>query len=301
MKTGLAALVHPRCVSEFFDQYRTGKPFVVHGNDEHTGALTKLPFLASLDALLKSWPTSVAAHLPDVRDEASSIEATPKDARKLFDSGMGLLFNEANEISDVLRGWLGDIRKDLGLPDLTYGRCLIYATPQGQGTAAHFDQNINFVLQMRGTKTWTLAANEHVAHPLTRHTIGLATDPELATYVERPLPTAMPEQTQSFVLHPGSLLFVPRGCWHSTVAHNDALALNFTYTAPTWIDLLTAALRSRLALLAEWRETADGVSDPGKREAAVQRLDELLLGLVQDLPHWRAEDILDATETVATD
>lgn len=301
MKIGLAALVHPRSVSEFFSQYRKGQPFVVHGNDEHTGALTELPFLASLDALLRSWPTSVAAHLPDVRDEASSVEANPKDARKLFDSGMGLLFNDANEISDVLSQWLDGIRKDLGLPDLTYGRCLIYATPEGNGTAAHFDQNINFVLQIRGTKAWTLAANKHVAYPMTRHTMGLATDPELATYVERPLPTAMPEQTESFVLQPGSLLFVPRGYWHSTVAHDDALSLNFTYTAPTWIDLLTAALRSRLALCPEWRQTADGVSDPAQREAAAQRFDELLLGLVEDLPHWRAEDILDATETVVAD
>lgn len=296
MKTGLAALVHPRSIAEFFDHYRAGQPFVVHHGGQHTAPLTELPLLASLDALLKSWPSSIQAHLPDVRDEASSIQTTSKDAQKLFDVGMGLLFNDADEILPVLRRWQHDIRKDLGLPDLTYGRCLIYATPSAKGTAAHFDQNINFVLQIHGTKVWTLAANDHVVHPMTRHTMGLATDPELATYAEGVLPSSMPQQSESVVLAPGSLLFVPRGYWHSTEAQDDALSLNFTYTAPTWIDLLTAALRSRLALSAQWRETADGVSDPAKREAAVQRFDELLLGLVQDLPHWQAAEILNATE-----
>ena len=297
MKTGLAALIHPRKLTDFFDHYHQGQPFVVHNHCETIAALTSLPFLASLDALLKSWPLSIEAHLPDVRDEAGSIDTTAKDAQKLFNSGMGLLFSEANLISPVLQEWLIRLRKDLGLPALTYGRCLIYATPHGKGTAPHFDHNTNFVLQIRGTKMWTLAPNHHAIHPMSRHTMGLMPDPELRTYLDSPLPTTMPEPTLSFELRPGSMLFVPRGFWHCTSAQGDALSLNFTFTAPTWIDLFTAALRGRLALSHEWRETADGVSDPNKREAATARFDQLLSGLIDELPHWRAADILDVTET----
>jgi 50S ribosomal protein L16 3-hydroxylase len=288
MTPGLAALLHPRSDGEFFASLAADEPFVVHGLQASVQALTELPFLRSLAAMLGSWPNSVQVHLPDVADEASSIEATPADARKLFANGMGLLFNDVHAVSPVLSEWLAAIRGDLGVSALTQGRCLVYATPAGKGTAPHFDQNINFVLQLHGTKTWKLAANEQVERPMTRHTMGQALDPELETYAHAPMPDEMPAHARSIVLRPGSLLFVPRGVWHATSAASDAMSLNFTYTAPTWIDLLMAALRSRLALASEWRETAF--------PAAAEQFDALLRELADDALHWNAADILAATE-----
>ena len=296
MKTGLSALIHPHTPADFMALYESNEPFVVHHTDEYIKPLTGLPFLASLGALLNSWPAKIQAHLPDVRDESSSIDTTSADAQKLFDNGMGLLFNEAQNISPLLTQWLDEIRKDLGLSALTYGRCLMYATPAGKGTAPHFDQNINFVLQVHGEKTWYMAPNEHVINPMTRHAMGTPTDPELMGYIEKPFPTMMPKDAQKIILKPGSLLFVPRGYWHSTEAQEDALSLNFTFTAPTWIDLFTAALRSRLALSPEWRETANWISNPETRDEAEDTLDILLASLVDDLPNWSAEGILGATD-----
>ncbi|WPU63590.1 JmjC domain-containing protein [Peredibacter starrii] len=284
MKTGLAALINSS--AEFQKAFKENRPFVVHNNFENLKPLTSLPFLNSLDDLLNSWPMPIQAHLPDVRDEASSIDTTNKDARKLFDNGMGLLFNEAHLISPVLTDWLEEIRQNLGLPMMTIGRCLMYATPDGKGTAPHFDQNINFVIQVHGTKKWILAPNETVENPLTRHTMGLEPDPELASYLEAPMPTKMPHETMSFELKPGSVLFVPRGVWHETEADGNALSLNFTYTAPSWIDLFSTALRGRLAQSPEWRAMAQ------KSEV---ELDALLDMIKADLPHWRARDVLEAT------
>lgn len=289
MKTILSALIAPHTPVDFFKKYEQNEPFIVHGNVAHLRPITDLPFLSSLNALLNSWPHSIQAHLPDVRDEASSIETTGKDGQKLFDNGMGLLFNEVQTISPLLSGWLQELQKDLGLSALTYGRCLIYATPDGKGTAAHFDQNINFVIQIHGTKKWKVAPNRHVENPMTRHTMGQPIDPELMSYIAGPFPTEMPEDAVSFDLKPGSILFVPRGSWHATEAEGDALALNFTFTAPTWIDLFSAALRSRLALSPEWRETAD---------LSEHKLDYLLSTLVDDIPNWKASDILSASEGI---
>lgn len=296
MKTGLSALISPLTLNEFFDRFNQNESFVVHHEESSLRPLRDLPFLASLKTLLQSWPKEIHAHLPDVRDEASSIETNTKDAQKLFDNGMGLLFNEAQSLSPLLLQWLEHIRQDLGISALSYARCLIYATPKNKGTAPHFDQNINFVLQVHGEKTWHMAKNESVVNPMTRHTLGLPTDPELASYTLREFPAQMPNPVQTFVLKPGSVLFVPRGCWHSTEAQQDALSLNFTFTAPTWLDLFTAALRSRLALSADWRETATGLVSPHQRESAQLKMDLLLESLVEDLPYWRAADILRSTE-----
>ena len=296
MNRNLSSLIGTENVSEFISCYQENKPFFLEATPPELASVKALPFLTSLDALLNSWPTVIQAHLPDIRDEVSSIDIYPKDAKKIFNNGMGLLFNEADKISPELVQWLSGIKQELGLPTLTYGRCLIYATPDGRGTAPHFDQNINFVLQISGTKKWMMAPNHHVQNPMTRHTMGLETDPELMSYLEAPLPEEMPHDILTFELKPGSLLFVPRGYWHSTEAQGDALALNFTFTAPTWIDLFTMALRSRLSQVPEWRSTADGVSSIEHREMAEMKFNELLAMIVQDLPNWRAEDILGAVE-----
>lgn len=276
----LAALVRPH--------FEANKPFVVHGLDEALSDLTRLPFLESMSTLLKLWPHSVMAHLPKIADEADSIEVSTAVAEKLFNNGMGLLFENAHRISSELTSWLTAIRAELKLSKLTESRCLLYATPQGKGTATHFDQNVNLVLQVHGTKHWWLAENTSVENPLSRHTLGFPIDGELSNYLAAPMPSAMPANAKMITLKPGSLLFVPRGTWHRTEAVSDALSLNFTYSAPTWLDLLSAALRGRLAQSKEWRETAL-VGDS-------EKFDTLLAHLALDVPNWNASDILSVTE-----
>ncbi|HVK60235.1 MAG TPA: cupin domain-containing protein [Bdellovibrionales bacterium] len=296
MKPGLGALLGAASIDGFLNRSWPNEPFSVHGLAFEP--FRKFEILQSIEALLGSWPRVLQAHLPDVSDEASSVDVSPKDAQKLFANKMGLLFNNVETCIPDLREWIDAIRSDLGMPMMTYGRCIAYATPHGKGTAPHFDQNINFVLQLHGTKKWRIAPNRHVENPLVRHTMGLALDPELAPYAQ-PMPTAMPEdETSEIVLKPGSLLFVPRGYWHTTEAEGEALAMNFTFNQPSWADLFTAALRSRLTLSPEWRELADGVSspDPALRTAATRRFDQLLLELTSDIPNWQASDILSATE-----
>ena len=298
-KIGLSAIFGKDKMTEFMEESWPKQPCFIAETSDSLRSMLNFPFLQSLEVLLQIWSKPVQVHLPDVSDESSSIDVNAKDAGKLFSNGMALLFNNAQTLSPELENWLKVLAKDLGLPTSTYGRCIVYATPDGNGTAAHFDQNINFVLQIHGTKQWSIAPNTSVENPTQRFTIGQDLDPELASYAENEMPDEMPAKgRREFTLKPGSLLFVPRGWWHSTEARGEALALNFTFSQPTWADLLTLALRSRLMLSPGWRELADGVTSAnwGKRVTAQNQMDELLAELVQDLPNWRAEDILGATE-----
>jgi 50S ribosomal protein L16 3-hydroxylase len=286
---GLAALLPPETLSELMASYAAGLPYVVHGLGAAASELTDLSFLSSVEALLNSWPHPVSAHLPDAADESSAVYASTVDARKLFDNGMSLLFNDAHTISPQLRKWLAAIRHDLCLSELTQSRCLMYATPKGKGTAPHFDQNVNLVLQLHGEKRWQLAPNTSVMNPMSRHTMGGLVDPELQTYASLPMPEQMPRDCQTVDLSPGSLLLVPRGTWHCTQGISDALALNFTYTAPTWLDIFTTALRSKLAMSSQWRQTA--------APAAPEDFQRLLHELADEAPQWLALDILAVTES----
>lgn len=296
MKNALTSLIKPKTKSEFLKYYRENTAFASHDLSESAAELTELPFLKSLEALFNFWPKTVDCYLPGIADEVNSITTSIETARELFKQGRGLIFNDADTESDVLKKWVDELITELGLSSHTYGRSLIYAIPAGKVTDPHFDQNINFVLQIQGTKTWWVSPNQHVENPMTRHTIGTALDPELASYADK-MPDSFPSDASEFTLKPGSFLFVPRGAWHTTKASNeDTLSISFTLTAPTWIDLLTGAMRARLIQSSHWRETANFVNDKEFYHEAIDKFDLLLEMLANDVPNWQAEDILEATE-----
>ncbi|MBL4684794.1 MAG: cupin-like domain-containing protein [Nannocystaceae bacterium] len=288
MSPGIAALTHPRSTEDLRGHMRAAEPFVVHNRQASLAELLSLPLLRSLDALLAAWPDPVEVFDPEVADEANSVIVGPDEARTQFASGMTLLFSEVQLHAPQLVPWLEAIRADLGVSALTEKRCLVYATPAGTGTGAHFDQNVNFVLQVHGTKRWWLAPNSNVTRPMTRHRLGQPIDPELESYSRLPMPSELPVDRTEIVLEPGSVLFVPRGTWHATHATTDALSLNFTFSAPTWLDVFGAALRSRLALSDDWREAAMPLE--------VATFEALLRDLSDDVVNWHAADILAVTE-----
>jgi 50S ribosomal protein L16 3-hydroxylase len=296
MSKSIESLFKSMSRTEFLEKYTSNSPVVAHGKLESFSELTELPFLESLDHLLDIWPSEVTAYMPGIADEGNSKKVSAPEARDLFSEGSGLCFDDANYFSQLLDEWPQSLRADLGLPMLTNCRSLIYAIKRGEGTSAHFDQNINFIIQISGTKKWWIAPNHHVDNPLTRHTIGIDIDPELASYTEAEMPDKMPADATEYTLEPGSVLFLPRGAWHMTEALSDAVSLNFTFTAPSWIDILSAALRGRLAQSSEWRETANFVNDEQLHPQAIDKFNQLLNELGHEVPHWRAEDILGATE-----
>jgi 50S ribosomal protein L16 3-hydroxylase len=286
----------PNIKSKLSWKLKTNTPLILHNIDENIHELTQLPFLKSLENLIHAWPLPVSAYLPGIADEVNSTKIPVDQAKEYFNKGSGLCFDDANNISPLLTEWPEKLRADLGLSTLTYCRSLIYAIAKGKGAAPHFDQNINFVIQISGTKKWCIAPNEHIPNPMTRYTIGTDADPELESYLTREMPSSFPDNATEYTLSPGSLLFLPRGAWHKTEALSDALSLNFTFTAPTWIDILTSAIRARLAQSREWRATADFVTDKENCPLAIEKFELLLSELSHDVPHWRGSDILHATE-----
>ncbi len=101
----------------FKKSFRTNVPSLIPLVDESFRPILQLPFLHSLDELLKVWDKSIQVHLPDLRDEASSVDTDSLHAKSFYGQGMGLLFNNAQELSPLLTEWLDLIRKSLGLLD----------------------------------------------------------------------------------------------------------------------------------------------------------------------------------------
>lgn len=95
---------------------------------------------------------------------------------------------------------------------------------ESRGFGLHWDDHDVFIVQVHGKKTWHLYGNTRIA-PLHRD-----------FHDKHPEPT---EILETIELTPGSLLYVPRGCWHDVVGQGEpTFHLTFGVTPPTGIDLL---------------------------------------------------------------
>ncbi|MFT5354998.1 MAG: 50S ribosomal protein L16 3-hydroxylase [Polyangiales bacterium] len=277
----------------FLNSFEKNKVLCIHDLKSLNKTFQSIPFLESFDHLISTWRFDVDVHLADLRDEQKTkTRSSAEEALIDFRRGQSLLFNDVNKQEPALENWLEDTRKSLKLSAHTFSRCLVYATPKDGGNAPHFDQNINFVLQLSGEKTWWAAENDSVINPLHRHVIGQEIHPELESYMKAPMPESFPEQSERFDLKPGSLLFVPPGVWHKTKASSDAVSLNFTFSPPSLLDLVTLALRGRLTRSEVWREQAVDLENPEQ----IEKLDFLIQHLAGDMQTWSARDLLGALE-----
>lgn len=250
----------------FLARHWPDQHLICHGAPERLGPLVELPEFSDLALLLGSYRDQVRIALPDKRDEHSSLKVDGVTAAALHGSGMALILNGVERFLPLVSDWLNALRLELGLPPGCEPRSIVYVTPSGAGNSPHFDANANFVMQLRGTKRWHLAPNAHVPHPTDRWAMNEATMPEeLRGYVTGPLPTTMPVDAEVIDLHPGSVLFVPRGYWHATEADEDTLSLNFTFGQPTWADVVLSALRRKLLQHDSWRQLARA-SEPALNE-----------------------------------
>lgn len=250
----------------FLKEFWPGKPRVFHHQEKRMPEIWRLPDLQSLEQALNiAAPETIFANLPDRDEEYNQIKlSNAEDVKKAYACKMGISMEpDMPKIAELIF-WLRSIQRDLGLARQTHGRCNIYAIPDGGRTACHFDQNINFVCQITGEKTWDLAPNTHITNPVTRHTAGTPPDRSTAAFADGPLPEKMPSKGRiRVVLKPGSVLFVPRGYWHQTTSKGESISLNFTYEQLSWAQVASEAICQRLMKDEKWRAVAFGLQQEG--------------------------------------
>ena len=101
--------------------------------------------------------------------------------------------------------------------------------PHAQGFKTHFDSHDVFVLQVSGSKLWTLY-DTAIELPLR----GQAFDPDKHT--------AGPP-TREFTLRAGDLLYCPRGIYHSARSTNEtSLHITLGLIGKTWADVMIEAV-----------------------------------------------------------
>lgn len=292
MKTfGLDELLAPLTQDEFFKSVWPEKPLFIPAVDGKLKELFEIPQLQNLEALVAARHSKVRACLPDFDDEYSSIHVEPKDALKVYDNNMTLVFDNMQLQNATIANALRQIRSELGLPmgteenNLCKARSIAYATPAGCGTRLHFDANVNFIVQLHGSKSWKLVANTSVKNPTERYT---ASSFEMSAALEKQchdmLIDEVPDDTEEILMEPGCVLMVPRGYWHETTTSEESLSLNFTFSQPSWADIFTKSMQEHLLQNADWRELADGLEslDEKRKALAVSKFKDLVKKLASE-------------------
>jgi ribosomal protein L16 Arg81 hydroxylase len=203
---------------------------------------------------------------------------TADEARQVLAGGYTIGIRHAQNLDPSLATLAGEFIEAFAAPIDIH----VYCTPANHtGFGWHYDAEEVFILQLRGSKVWSLRKNTVNPWPL------VETLPADMRYEREIMPLVRCN------LAAGDWLYIPGGYWHMTQAGADeSVSLSVGVLAPTAIDVYDF-LRPRLLSSLRWRQRL-GCSG----SAAVQTPAELesdLRALFRDLAGDLAKLLGDAT------
>ncbi|ELS57320.1 hypothetical protein STVIR_1761 [Streptomyces viridochromogenes Tue57] len=250
-------------------------------------------------AMVQRHPHGVRLHLTRSADRyRADIVVDGGQGAAFFDDGVSVNLEEFDRVCPAAGLWLDALAEELGVPRRFLG-CSAFVSPVGSGLPLHFDDKDVVVVQVSGVKRWRLADNTGLRHPTANYAAGSRyVSRELAGYYRPGSPGAEPPRHLDTVdLRPGDALFLPRGHWHGTEAHEQApsVSLSFGIATPSWSAVFLERLRLRLLTADHWRAPALRLdSNHGRFAPAdlVRRMDEAISDLMSgELDRALAEEI----------
>ncbi len=226
-----AWLIAPLPIAEFERDYCEQQ--VLHIRREVSPYYAELLSAADLDVVLGTHATN---H-PDIElvrgdgdvapgeytNAAGRIQ--PLDVARHFDDGATVIFNQLHQRVPTLARLCAAIGRRFSSRVQTNA----YLTPpDAQGFAAHWDTHDVFVLQINGTKQWSIY-DTRVRLPLRGQRFERGTPPG--------------DVSDEFELGPGSAVYLPRGVMHSARSTDQAsLHVTLGLTAFTWAEFLVESV-----------------------------------------------------------
>jgi mannose-6-phosphate isomerase-like protein (cupin superfamily) len=229
-------LIDPIEPTTFFAEFYEQKPLLIERQRP-----SKFASLLSLDAIDQYLSTTNPCR-PDVFLVDAARELKPEDysfsnseppgridlprAYQLFGTGATISLSQMHERLPSLAELCRAVEKTFS----SHFQTNIYLSPpRAQGFKTHFDSHDVFVLQVSGSKLWTLY-DTGIALPLRSQ----AFDPDKHT----PGPP-----TREFTLQAGDLFYCPRGLYHSARSTDEAsLHITLGLIGKTWADVMVEAV-----------------------------------------------------------
>lgn len=257
--------------------------------------------LSSLEALSEVYQGGLSINR-NAGGKQNAISVQGGTAREYFLLGLSMVFDDLGPAAPSLGEWLRQLEQELGVPP---GRSKLvgFASPKGEhsGLLPHWDAKEGILIQVQGRKQIRVAPNLDVAHPTQPYVRGTAFEEELAVQLRGRFPRWPEQGEEGFELDPGSVMFIPRGFWHTTRAVDDSLAVAVDFTAPSLAELLLPRLKLQLLQRPEWRRSLkDAWKDPASLARTASELRRLLEDLALQLPRLDAEEVAGTVDDLGT-
>lgn len=224
---GLADLIAPMTLKEFFSEYFEKKTLHISRNKE--GYFNDILSMDRLDSML----SEQALHFPKVKMVNYKEDIDPSRYSDDQDINPGKLVREYAKGSTIVFGGLHHNIQGLKLLTDNLGKEFrqkfqtnIYLTPpQAQGFKIHYDSHDVIVLQIEGTKHWKIY-NQALELPM-----------KMQPFEEGQYPIG--DLSMEFTMEPGDVLYIPRGIYHEALS-TDKASLHITtgLLGFTWADFL---------------------------------------------------------------
>ena len=178
--------------------------------------------------------------------EGSTLRPLDRPALELYQSGHTVYFGDVAPFIRGSRIFLGVLEEELGVTP-GCARMAVFASPQNDGAAVHYDTNDVFSIQLAGQKRFNIAPVKELANP-TGMQYSTSTTPRPFHYPQMSAGFPDPADTEftGIDMAPGSVLFMPRGMWHYTEASQDSVAVSIIVNPPPAVDAIlgTAKIHS---------------------------------------------------------
>jgi cupin superfamily protein len=226
-------LIDPVPPEVFLRDFYEKEPLLIEGGDR-----SRFGSLLSIEAIDRYLATSSPCH-PDVFLVDAARQLKPDDytfpesgridlprAYQLFNSGATISLSQLHERQPALAALCRAMEHTFS----SHFQTNIYLSPRdAQGFKTHYDSHDVFVLQVAGSKHWTLY-DTLIELPLR----GQAFDPE--KHIPGPA-------TRELTIRAGDVFYCPRGLFHSARA-TDEVSLHITLglIGRTWADVMVEAI-----------------------------------------------------------
>jgi len=239
----IARLIAPTPVEPFYAEYWEKKALVIRRSQPQ--AYESLVSLGDVDRVITtnhlSHPdVAMANALREVATADYTFDGGAIDIVRLyqqFAAGATIIMNQLHRYVPTLGALVRSIELELSARMQTN----IYLSPrEAQGLKIHYDSHDVFVLQVHGVKHWNLYETQ-VPLPFRGQHFG-----------DEPVEPG--PIVQEFDLHPGDMLYMPRGMMHAAgTASDSSMHITMGVLHTTWAELLIEALARYGATDADFR------------------------------------------------
>lgn len=236
MEISWDALIDPIGAENFERDYFAEQPLHLKARDL---PICGLETIEGWRSMLRGQPTRMQGRrvVVDLDPSIDRTEALCPELVALLDQGGPLIVNAVDRVNPVVGEIAGAIATGLG------GRAVVngYISPNRKDALdLHADDHEVVVLQLDGVKCWTIGTR--IARGLTHSSLFAIDNASLSDHARRT------DTFRALELHPGELLYLPRGLAHRATARDAySIHLSVGIFRPTGLDFTEFVLKRLIA------------------------------------------------------